>query len=393
MSERTLRGKAAIVGIGETTYYKHGKAPDPEFKLALKAILAACEDAGLDPKEIDGFSSYANDRNDPMRLAAALGVKELRFSNMFWGGGGGGGAGAIANAASAIATGMADVVVVYRALAQGQFARFGRSSGAKTISGEMAYMHPYGAMTPAQRYSQKAMRFMHEHGIKQDALMAISLASYAHAQNNPRAVMHGRPLTEEKYRSSRMITEPFHLFDCCMENDGAAATILVSGERAKDMQQVPAYVLGAASGGPHRAAAWAGNTPTFGSSHFTTVAPHMYEMAGVGPKEVDVVQCYENFTGGVLMSLCEHGLVAPEEANEVLTLDNLKADGGELPLNTSGGNLAECYMHGLELHIEAARQLRSTSPNQVRDAKVALAVAGPMVVPVSTAIYGSEDVL
>ena len=94
MSERTLRGKAAIVGIGETTYYKHGKAPDPEFKLALKAILAACEDAGLDPKEVDGFSSYANDRNDPMRLAAALGVRELRFSNMFWGGGGGGGAGA-----------------------------------------------------------------------------------------------------------------------------------------------------------------------------------------------------------------------------------------------------------------------------------------------------------
>jgi len=393
MDERTLRGKTAVAGIGETTYYKHGKSPDSEFKLALIAILNACADAGIDPREIDGFSSYSNDRNEPPRLAAALGCKELRFSNMQWGGGGGGGAAAAANAAAAIATGMADCVVVYRSLAQGQFARFGRSAPVKTISGEGALSIPYGAMTPAQRYSMKAMRFIHDHGIKQEALRAIALASYQHAQNNPRAVMYGRPLDEEKYDNSRWISEPFHLYDCCQENDGAAAMILVSAERARDLRQKPAYLLGAAAGGPYRAAATAGNTPDFGSSHFKTVAPHLYAMAKVAPKDIDVVQSYENFTGGVLMSLVEHGLFEAEEANEVLTLPNLVAGSGKLPLNTSGGNLAECYMHGLELHTEAVRQLRGASCNQVKDADVALVIAGPMVTPVSTAIYGSEAAL
>ncbi|MBT6273509.1 MAG: acetyl-CoA acetyltransferase, partial [Chromatiales bacterium] len=123
MSDRTLRGKVAVAGVGETTYYKHGQSPDPEFVLALKAILAACEDAGINPREIDGFASYSNDRNEPSRLSAALGLPDLKFSNMMWGGGGGGGSGAIGNAAAAIAAGMADCVVVYRALAQGQFAR------------------------------------------------------------------------------------------------------------------------------------------------------------------------------------------------------------------------------------------------------------------------------
>jgi acetyl-CoA acetyltransferase len=107
--ERSLRGKVAIVGIGETKYYKHGQSPEPEFKLALMAILAAASDAGIDPSEIDSFASYSNDRNDPSRLAAALGTKELRLSNMQWGGGGGGGAAAVGNAAAAIITGQADI--------------------------------------------------------------------------------------------------------------------------------------------------------------------------------------------------------------------------------------------------------------------------------------------
>src|SRR5579883_3461582 len=123
--QRTLRGQVAIVGVGETAYYKHGKSPEPEFKLALMAILAAAEDAGIDPREIDSFASYSNDRNDPSRLAAALGLPALRFSNMNWGGGGGGGSAAVGNAAAAVACGMADCVVVFRALAQGQFQRFG----------------------------------------------------------------------------------------------------------------------------------------------------------------------------------------------------------------------------------------------------------------------------
>ena len=393
MSERTLRGAVAVAGIGETPYYKHGQSPDPEFTLALKAILRACEDAGIAPRAIDGFASYSNDRNEPSRIAAALGLPELRFSNMQWGGGGGGGAAAVGNAAAAIATGMADCVVVFRALAQGQFARFGLGGQMATVSGEQAFTFPYGMISPGQRYAMRAMRFMHEHGIGREPLRAIALASYTHAQKNPRAVMHGRPLTAEAYDASRWIVEPFRLFDCCLENDGAAALILVPAERARDLRQRPVYVLGVAQGSEHRNAAPVHNAPLYGTSSFTTVAPHLYEMAGVRPNEVDVVQSYENFTGGVLMSLVEHGLFRAEEAAAVCTLENLLAPEGRLPLNTSGGNLAECYMHGLELQLEAVRQLREQSPNQVPDADVSMVCAGPMVTPVSSLIFGSEATL
>jgi acetyl-CoA acetyltransferase len=393
MSTRSLRGKTAIAGIGETTYYKHGKAPESEFKLALMAILAACQDAGIDPREIDGFASYSNDRNDPSRLAAALGTRELRFSNMQWGGGGGGGAAAVGNAAAAVATGMADCVVVFRALAQGQFARFGLGPQAKTISGDMAYQAPYGLMSPGQRYAMKVQRFMHDHGVRQEALRSIALASYHHAQANPRAVMHGRPLDEATYDASRWIVEPFHLYDCCMENDGAAALIIVPAERAKDLKHKPSYLLSAAAGSHHRCGAPSHNDPNYASSNFTSVAPHLYEMAGVGPKDVDVLQSYENFTGGVLMSLVEHGFFTGEEANDFLKKENLLAPSGKLPLNTSGGNLAECYMHGLELQIEAVRQIRGESTSQVPKVDVSMVIAGPMVTPVSCCIFGSEATL
>src|ERR1044071_3931275 len=162
MSKRTLRGKVAIAGVGETPYYRHGKAPVSEFKLALQAILAACEDAGIPPREIDGFASYSNDRNEPSRLAAALGLPALPLSPQQRGGGGGGGGGsaAVGNAAAAILSGMADCVVVFRALAQGQFQRFGTASGARTVSGEQALTFPYGLFSPAQRFAMRVMRFL-----------------------------------------------------------------------------------------------------------------------------------------------------------------------------------------------------------------------------------------
>ena len=388
--ERTIRGKVAVAGVGETKYYKHGQAPEAEIALALRAILAACADAGIDPREIDGFASYSNDRNDPSRLAAALGLPELRFSNMQWGGGGGGGSAAVGNAAAAIAAGYADCVVVFRALAQGQFQRFGAAPPGGAVSGEAALTFPYGLISPAQRFAMRVMRYMHDHGIRQEAQRAIALASYHHAQQNPRAVMHGRPLTPEAYDGSRWIVEPFRLYDCCLENDGAAALVLVSAERARDLRSRPAYVLGVAQGSEYRNAARGHNAPTYASASFTTVAPHLYRMAGVGPKDIDVVQSYENFTGGVLMSLVEHEFFAAEDANDVLTVENLIAPSGRLPLNTSGGNLAECYMHGLELQIEAVRQLRGESTNPVPGARVAMVISGPMVTPVSSMILGTE---
>ncbi len=388
--ERTLRGRVAVIGIGETEYYRHGASPDPEFKLALKAILAACDDAGLDPRDIDGFSSYSDDRSEASRLAAALGTRQLRTATMQWGGGGGGCCAAVANAAASIVAGLADCVVVFRSLAQGQYGRFGQAAGIHTVSGERSYLMPYGVLAPPQRFAMRVQRYMHEHGVRQEALRAIALASYHHAQANPRAVMHGKPLEPEHYDASRWIVEPFHLFDCCMENDGAAALLLVPAERAGDFRHKGAYVLGAASGSGHRAATMAHNAPLYATASFETVAPDLYRMARVGPSDIGVVQAYENFTGGVVMALAEHGFFKPDEANDFLTFDNLIAPSGRLPLNTSGGNLAECYMHGFELVLEAVRQVRGTSSNQVRRNDVAMVIGGPMVSPASNLILGSE---
>lgn len=388
--ERTLRGRAAIVGIGETDYYKRGQSPDPEFKMCLEAVLKAADDAGLGVSELDGFASYSNDRNDPTRIAAALGLPELRFSNMVWGGGGGGGSAAVANAASAVGAGIADHVVVFRALAQGQYGRFGQAPALRHLTGPAAFTVPYGLMSPAQTFAMKVMRFMHDHAITQEALRAISLASYHHAQLNPRAVMYGRPLQADDYDNSRWIVEPFHLYDCCMENDGAAALIVTSAERSADLRQPPVYIWAATQGAGYRQGASVHNEPDYASADFKTLAPRLWESAGISPHDIDVVQSYENFTGGVLMSLCEHGFFSPDEANEVLTAENLRAPTGRLPLNTSGGNLAECYTHGLELILEAVRQVRGTSTAQVKDVGFSFVSSGPMVAPASNLILARE---
>ena len=389
----SVRGKAAVVGVGETTYYKRGDSPDPEFVLVLKAILAACADAGISPTEIDGYSSYSNDRNLPSRLHTALGAKELRFSNMQWGSGGGGAAASVGNAAAAIAAGYADCVVAFRGLAQGQFGRFGAGRGGGTISGEHALGVPYGLMSPAQMYAMRVTRLFHEHNISPDTLRAVALASYHHAQQNPRAIMHEHPLDTDTYDDSRWIVEPFRLYDCCLENDGAAAVVLVSAQRARELSNRPAYLLSAQQSGPFRSGASSHNVPDYATSSFKTGAPRLFAQAGVTPEDVNVVQSYENFTGGVVMSLIEHGFCDYVNANEVITFDNLVSPFGRLPLNTSGGNLAECYMHGLGLVVEAVRQVRGDSSNQVPNVNVSFVNAGPMVEVASAAIFGTEAVL
>ena len=386
----TMRGKTAIVGLAETTYYKRGGAEDAEFKLGLMAVRAAAEDAGIDVRDIDGFCSYSNDRNDPTRFHTALGLHDLKWASMVWGGGGGGCAGAVAMAAAAVHAGIATNVVVFRALAQGQFGRFGAASASGPLSGAPAYTQPYGQMSPAQSYAMKVTRFMHDHGVEQSALRAVSLASYYHAQRNPRAVMYGRPLDEAKYDSSRWIVEPFHLYDCCQENDGAAAVIVTTAERARDMKNKPVYILAGGQGSQYRQSAWAHNAPDYGTSNFKNNAKSMFDMAEVKPEEVDVAQVYENFTGGVVMSIIEHGLIPAERANEEFTLDTFRFDGGALPLNTSGGNLAECYMHGFELVTEAARQIRGESTAQVDGPEISLVAGGPMVEPTSNLLLGAQ---
>jgi acetyl-CoA acetyltransferase len=389
-----FRGRVVVAGIGESEYYRHGKSPDPEFVLLLKAIRAASADAGISPHDIDGFCSYGNDRNGPIRLANALGVRDLRVSLMQWEGGGGGMAASVMNAAMAVATGHASCVVAFRGLAQGQFGRFGLARAGGDVVGAAAYQQPYGVLTPGQIYAFKFVRWMHEHGgVGLQAQKAVSLASYRHAQNNPRATMYGKPLTPEAYDASRMIVEPWRLYDFCQENDGAAAIILMPAERAPDLPWPPVHILAAAQGAYQSAGRLGFNETPYASAGFPTVAKRLWAQARLEPSDVDVVQSYENFTGGVVMSLVEHGLSEPEAVDETLTVENLSAPEGRTPLNTSGGNLAEAYIHGFNLTIEGVRQLRGTSSNQVPDCAVALVSAGPLTTPVSSLVFATRDSL
>jgi acetyl-CoA acetyltransferase len=389
MNEYSIKDKAAVIGVGETTYYKRGQAPVSEFRLACEAIIKAADDAGIDVRDIDGISGYANDRNEASRLATALGFKQLSYAGMVWGGGGGGGSAAVGNAAAALAAGFAKYVVVFRALAQGQFGRFGQAPVSKDISGPGAYTAPYGLYVPAQWVALRTRRFMHDYNINGEPLAAVALADYYHAQFNPRAVMYGHPLTREQYDKARWIVEPFRLYDCCMENDGSAALILTTADRARDSRKKPVYVMAAAQGSDYRQGAMTENAFDYASSNFKTLAPRLFEMAGITAKDVDCAQIYEHFSGAVMVTLAEHGFCKPEEVMDFVTFENITAPNGKLPVNTSGGNIAECYMHGLELVSEAVRQVRGESTCQVPDCKISLVASGPMVTPVSDLIVHS----
>ena len=384
-----MRGRTAIVGVGESKYYRPGQAPESEFQLACIAIANAAEDAGIPVEDVDGYVAY-NDRQDPVRLSAALGTKQTTFTAQNWGGGGNGVAAAVATASAAVLAGYANYVVAFRSLAQGQFGRFGQARGPMRSPGALAFTTPYGVAAPAQTCAIQTRRFMHEYGVTQEALAEISLTSYAHAQRNPRAVRYGRPLTREEYHASRWIVEPFHLYDCCQENDGSAAVIVTTAERARDLKKPPAYIKSAAQGMEYRAGAAAFTEPNFPTAHYRLVGKLLWERAGVGPQDVDVAQVYENFTGMVVMSLAEMGFAPPEGIEEFVSNGNVSWPDGALPINTSGGNLAEAYIHGFELVNEAARQIRGESTAQVQGAELSAVISGPGWCPGSALLLARD---
>ena len=386
-----MQGAAAIAGIGESTYYERGKSPYSEFQLACIAIRRAVEDAGLELADIDGFVSYMDQRNDPIRLARALGLRELRWTGSPWSGGGNNMAAAVQAADAAVSAGYAKHVVVFRALAQGQFGRFGQAGGGGGggyMGGPFAWNGIYGLLSPAQQCALHTARFMHDHGISQEALCEISLACYANAQRNPRALRYGKPLTREAYHASRWIVTPFHLYDCCPENDGAAAAVVTTAERARDLAHRPVPILAASQGIGPAFGTFTGET--LGSSHYGQVGAHLWEKVGVAPKDVDVVQFYENFTGPVLIALCEMGFVAPDGVEAFVADGALQGPDAKLPFNTSGGNIGEAYIHGFEMINESVRQVRGDSTCQVDRVEHALVVAGPGYSPGSAVLFGAS---
>jgi acetyl-CoA acetyltransferase len=385
-----LQGRAAVVGVGETAYYPRGQAPETEFQLACAAIRAAVADAGLALSEIDGLVSYLEMRNDPLRLSAALGFGELHWSAQPWGGGGNGVAAAVALADAAVSAGYAKHVVVFRALAQGQFGRFGRARGAPRFPGPGAWTATWGLMSPAQTCAMQTARFMHDHGVGQEALCDVALACYANAQRNPRALRHGQPLTREAYHASRWIVEPFHLYDCCPENDGAAAIVVTTAERARDLRKSPVPIVAAAQGLGTRDGTGVFNEAAFPTAFYREVGRQIWERAAAAPEDVDVVQFYENFTGPVLMAISEMGFCEPGDVEGFVADGRLEGPDAAFPFNTSGGNLGEGYIHGFELVNEAVRQVRGESTCQVDGVELSLAVAGPGFAPGSAVLFGAS---
>jgi acetyl-CoA acetyltransferase len=382
-----MLGAAVVVGVGESRYYKRGDAPETEFQLACIAIRNALADAGLQPSDVDGFVSYM-DRNEPVRLSAALGTGDLNFTAQTFGGGGNGAGAAVTLADAAISAGYAECVVAFRSLAQGQFARYGQAGRMRRSSGIAAFTAPYGMLTPAQTTAMQTMRFMHDHGVTQDSLAEIALASYAHAQRNPRAIRYGTPLTREQYHASRWISEPFHLYDCCPENDGAAAVVVTTPERARDLAKAPVAIVAAAHGLEARDGVGAFGEANFPTAHHRHVGRMLWQRAGVRPADVPVAQFYENFTGPVLTAITEMGFCEPDELNDFVADGGVQWPNGRLPINTAGGNLGEAYIHGFGNVVEAVRQIRGESTCQVDGAELSLSVSGPNYAPGSALLFG-----
>jgi acetyl-CoA acetyltransferase len=390
----TFRGATAVVGVADL-HHPRGKAPAGERALVLEAILAACADAGISARDIDGFTSYAGgDHSGPM-LAADLGVRELRWSSMVWGGGGGGAAAAIGTAAAAVLSGQADCVVAFRGMAQSETGRLGYAK----YYFDNAYL-PHGVATPAQVCALRTQRMLEHDGVPRSAIRSLVLAAYRHAQRNPTAAAYGEPLDEAAYDASPFIVEPFHLFDCSRENDGAVALVITSAERAAGLGTAPAHILASAQGAPGGYAALNENHQQYTSAGFADSAPgagvasRLWAQAGLKPSEVDVVQVYENFSGPAVASLIDHGLCPPgPDAGAFMTVENLTAPHGVLPVNTSGGNIADSFVGGMGLAVEAVRQLRGSSANQVESADTSLFIGGPMAPLVSSVLFGSDQTL
>jgi acetyl-CoA acetyltransferase len=377
-----LRDRAAFVGFGHTRYGKRGElgthGPVP---LVIEAVLNACEDAGIAPEELDGFCSYSNDAVGPDVLAGSLGVHQLRFTGMGWGGGGGAMGGAFMYACMAVATGQANYVAVTRGVVQG--GAFGRRFGGMGT----AQLPPYPLLvSPGQSFALAARRHMSMYGTTIDHFGEIAVNARRNAANNPDARFRD-PITMEDHHNSRMIADPLRLLDFCMESDSGNCVIVASADRAKDLRQAPVHLAGIAMGAPYRwgMGMFGGNNMSeedFASAGQRTVADDLYANAGIGPEEVDLANIYDHFTPMVLMGLEDFRFAPKGEAGPFVAEGNIRRE-GTLPVNTHGGNLAEVYNHGMSHVYEAIRQLRGSSSNQVDGAEVVLVVAGSSPSPSS----------
>ncbi|UKD55647.1 lipid-transfer protein [Amycolatopsis sp. FU40] len=375
----TFTGTTAIAGIGATEFSKDSGRS--ELRLAAECVSHALADAGLKPSDVDGMVSFTMDGNAEIALARELGIPELTFfSRVHYGGGAA--AATVQQAAMAVSSGIADVVVAYRAFNERSGTRFGRVSAAaaqqvNTSGVDNAFHYPMGIATPAATVAMVAQRYLHEYGATSEDFGKIAVIDRAHAATNPNAWFHGRPITLEEHQASRWVAEPLHLLDCCQESDGGVALVITSLERARDLRQEPVVVSAAAQGsGPDQYVMTSYYRDDLAAlPEMGVVGRQLWAQSGIGPSDVDVAVLYDHFTPYVLMQLEELGFCGRGEAKDFIAGDTLTL-GGKLPLNPHGGQLGEAYIHGMNGIAEAVRQMRGTAANQVAGAGTAVVTAG-----------------
>ncbi|MFE1906681.1 lipid-transfer protein [Streptomyces gardneri] len=379
-----IGGRAAVVGIGATEFSKDSGRS--ELSLAAEAVRAALDDAGLTPGDVDGLVTFTMDTNPEITVAQAAGIGELSFfSRVHYGGGAA--CATVQQAALAVAGGVAEVVVCYRAFNERSGRRFGSGVQQREPSAEgaaLGWQLPFGLLTPASWVAMAAQRYLHTYGLTPDAFGHVAVTDRRHAARNPAAYFHGKPITLADHAASRWIVEPLRLLDCCQETDGGQAIVVTSVERARDLPRPPAVILAAAQGAGRKQEAMTSfyRDELTGLPEMGVVARQLWRTAGLAPADIDVAILYDHFTPFVLMQLEEFGFCGPGEA-----ADFVAADG--VPLNTHGGQLGEAYLHGMNGIAEAVRQLRGTSVNQIPGAARTLVTAGTGV-PTSGLILGTD---
>jgi acetyl-CoA acetyltransferase len=383
----THRDRTAIVGLARTDFSRNsGRSV---VTLATEASLAAIADAGLEPDDIDGIIRCDFDVVTHNDLANSLGLTELTY----WGNNGPGGSAPcamIGQAVGALLSGQATNVLVYRSMNGRSGFRLGKgrlqgASGPIGGNGSLEeFFVPYGLVSHGQTWALQARRHMHEHGTTSDQLGAIAVTCRERANANPGAQMHGRPMTLADYRAAPMVSSPLRLPDYCLETDGACAVVVTTTERARHLPNTPIMISAVTQavtpgmqGGLASPVLMRPNPMLLPS---VNVAAKLYERSGMGPEDIDVAQLYDCFTITVLVQLEDYGFCKPGEGGGFAASGAIGLD-GSLPINTSGGNLSDGYIHGMSHIVEGVAQLRGDSTSPVAGAETCLVTSG---LPVTT---------
>lgn len=374
MSGAFLKDKAAIVGIGETPYTR-GLAKPP-LELLLDASLMAIDDAGLRPDQIDAIllPNGADSGGTAGDICANLGIRDLRYTAAFGEMGGAFCVSAVEAAAAALAAGIVEHVLIphcsplYSMVRAKDAVRSARSQ-LQSVTAIQNYYAPFGAGAPPQHYAWMAQRHMALYGTTHEQLGAVAVAMRKHARLHPNALLKDKPLTMEDYLASRWISEPYRAADCCLESDGAGALVMTTAERARDLRHRPVMVMGAASGHPYPALDIP-NRPDILAIGLDLAAPRAYAMAGIGPADLDFAQIFDCFTGQTLMQIESLGLCGRGESGPYVEGGRIEL-GGELPVNTHGGLLAQAHNGAMNHLVEAVVQLRGAAgERQVAEAEI-----------------------